>query len=105
MQIESISDHLDWVPHIARWHWKEWGDTDPTSSVAQWTQGLYERTLRDKISTTYHKRPISIVRFTFMASALHLQHESAQGVINTPDSINCDYSNASSGGLGVPVPS
>jgi GNAT superfamily N-acetyltransferase len=53
MQIESIADHLDWVPLIAAWHWQEWGDTDPLGSQAQWTQGLSERTLRDQIPTTY----------------------------------------------------
>jgi GNAT superfamily N-acetyltransferase len=53
MQIESIADHLDWVPLIAGWHWHEWGDTDPLGSQAQWTQGLSERTLRDQIPTTY----------------------------------------------------
>jgi len=53
MQIESIADHLDWVPLIAGWHWQEWGDTDPLGSLAQWTHGLYERTLRDQIPTTY----------------------------------------------------
>jgi GNAT superfamily N-acetyltransferase len=53
MQIESIADHLDWVPLIAGWHWREWGDTDPLGSLAQWTHGLYERTLRDHIPTTY----------------------------------------------------
>ena len=52
-QIESIADHLDWVPLIAGWHWQEWGDTDPLGSLAQWTHGLYERTLRDQIPTTY----------------------------------------------------
>ncbi len=34
MQIESIADHLDWVPLIAGWHWQEWGDTDPHGSQA-----------------------------------------------------------------------
>src|SRR5690348_1968173 len=53
MHIESIADHLDWVPLIAGWHWHEWGDTDPLGSQAQWTQGLAERTLRDQIPTTY----------------------------------------------------
>jgi GNAT superfamily N-acetyltransferase len=53
MQIESIADHLDWVPLIAGWHWQEWGDTDPLGSPAQWTHGLSERTLRDQIPTTY----------------------------------------------------
>jgi len=65
MQIESIAEHLDWVPLIAGWHWQEWGDTDPTGSLAQWTQGLYERTLRDQIPTTYvameQGRPIGSV--------------------------------------------
>ena len=53
MQIESIADHLDWAPLIAGWHWREWRDTDPLGSLAQWTRGLYERTLRDQIPTTY----------------------------------------------------
>ena len=53
MQIESIADHLDWAPLIAGWHWREWGHTDPAGSLAQWTEGLSERTLRDQIPTTY----------------------------------------------------
>jgi GNAT superfamily N-acetyltransferase len=65
MQIDSIADHLDWVPLIAGWHWQEWGDTDPSGSLAEWTRGLYQRTLRDQIPTTYvvveQSRPIGSV--------------------------------------------
>jgi GNAT superfamily N-acetyltransferase len=53
MRIESIADHLDLVPTIARWHWDEWGHTDPTGSLAAWTAGLRQRTHRDRIPTTY----------------------------------------------------
>jgi GNAT superfamily N-acetyltransferase len=53
MEIESIADHLDWVSLIAGWHWQEWGDTHLLGSLAQWTRGLSERTMRDQIPTTY----------------------------------------------------
>lgn len=53
MNIESIADNLDLLPIIAKWHWDEWGHADPEGSVDTWTDALRERTLRDKIPTTY----------------------------------------------------
>jgi GNAT superfamily N-acetyltransferase len=53
INITSIADHLHHVPTIARWHWDEWGHTDPTGSLQAWTDGLATRTNRDRIPTTY----------------------------------------------------
>ena len=53
LRIESIADHLDLVETIARWHWDEWGDSDPSGSLESWTDGLRQRTNRDRIPTTY----------------------------------------------------
>ena len=53
IEIASIADHLDVVPTIARWHWDEWGHTDPDGSLQAWTEGLAKRTNRDCIPTTY----------------------------------------------------
>ena len=52
-RIESISDHLDLVPTIASWHWKEWGHADPKGTLERWTEGLRQRTKPDAIPTTY----------------------------------------------------
>src|SRR5947209_3789296 len=53
MRIESITDHLDLIPTLARWHWGEWGDPDPVGSVDSWTENLYRFTRRDTIPTIY----------------------------------------------------
>src|SRR6476620_9708319 len=53
MEIASIADHLQLVPTIAKWHWDEWGHTDPDGSLESWTEGLAKRTNRDRIPTTY----------------------------------------------------
>ena len=53
MRIESIADHLDLVETIGRWHWAEWGHVDPQGSLESWTDGLRQRTLRDRVPTTY----------------------------------------------------
>jgi len=51
-RIESIADHLHFVPLIAQWHWKEWGHLDPGGSLASWTEGLMKRSNRDAVPTT-----------------------------------------------------
>src|SRR5215217_1254735 len=53
MEIVSIADYLQLVPTIAKWHWDEWGNTDPRGSLQGWTEGLATRTNRDRIPTTY----------------------------------------------------
>ncbi len=53
MRIESIANHLDLVETIGRWHWAEWGHVDLQGSLESWTDGLRQRTLRDRIPTTY----------------------------------------------------
>ena len=50
--IESIADHLHFVPLIAQWHWQEWGHLDADGSLESWTEGLMERTNRDDVPTT-----------------------------------------------------
>ncbi len=51
--IESIADHLDLVETIARWHWHEWGESDPAGSLESWTENLRRFTFRDRIPTIY----------------------------------------------------
>ena len=53
MRIESIADHLDLVPLIARWHFNEWGHLDPAATLEGWTEGVRQRTSRDSIPMTY----------------------------------------------------
>lgn len=51
--IQSITDYLNLVETIAQWHWDEWGHLDPDGSLFSWTEGLRQRTFRDRIPTTY----------------------------------------------------
>ena len=53
MVIHSICDHLDVIPTIAQWHWREWGDADPDGSLQTWTAGLESRTERDAVPTIF----------------------------------------------------
>jgi GNAT superfamily N-acetyltransferase len=53
IRIESIADHLDLIPTIARWHWDEWGHADPDGSLESWTAGLARRTNRDRVPTKF----------------------------------------------------
>jgi GNAT superfamily N-acetyltransferase len=53
IRIETVADHLDLVPTIARWHWEEWGHADPDGSLAAWTAGLRRRTRRNQVPTTF----------------------------------------------------
>ena len=53
LRIENIANNLDLVETIARWHWDEWGDSDPAGSLESWTERLRQRTNRDRIPTTY----------------------------------------------------
>jgi GNAT superfamily N-acetyltransferase len=53
VRVENIADHLDLVDVVARWHWDEWGHTDPGGSLQSWTEGLRQRTNRDRIPATY----------------------------------------------------
>lgn len=53
IRVESIADHLELVPTIARWHWDEWGHADPDGSLTAWTAGLQRRTRRNQVPTTF----------------------------------------------------
>lgn len=53
IQIESLADHLELVERIAGWHLAEWGQSDPSATLAGWTNGLRQRTKREQIPTTY----------------------------------------------------
>jgi GNAT superfamily N-acetyltransferase len=53
MNVESIADHPELIETIARWHWDEWGHTDPGGSLKSWTANLRSFTNRDLIPTIY----------------------------------------------------
>jgi GNAT superfamily N-acetyltransferase len=38
--VSALSDYPEFVPVVARWHWQEWGHTDPGGTLAAWTAGL-----------------------------------------------------------------
>lgn len=53
IEIRCISECLDVVPVVARWHFDEWGHHDPDGSLESWTEGLAERIHPDRIPTTF----------------------------------------------------
>ena len=53
LDIIPLADRLDLIPVVARWHWDEWGDEDPTGSVETWTEGLRSRSNRDEIPISW----------------------------------------------------
>jgi hypothetical protein len=38
--ITALSGYPEFVPVVARWHWQEWGHTDPGGTLDAWTAGL-----------------------------------------------------------------
>ena len=38
--VSALSDHPEFVPVVAQWHWREWGHTDPGGSLESWTAAL-----------------------------------------------------------------
>jgi GNAT superfamily N-acetyltransferase len=71
MRIASIAAHLDLLPTIAQWHWDEWGHLDPAGSLATWTEGLSERTNRDRIPATF----VAFVGDVPVGSAVLVEHD------------------------------
>jgi len=53
MQIENITDHLHLIDTIALWHFREWGQADPTGSVQSWADGLRLEAERGRVPTTF----------------------------------------------------
>ena len=50
--IEALSRHPEAVPVAARWHWSEWGHTDPGGTLESWTAGLAGQADADQIPGT-----------------------------------------------------
>jgi GNAT superfamily N-acetyltransferase len=47
--IEALSLHPELVPIAARWHFSEWGHTDPGGSLESWTASLARQASADQI--------------------------------------------------------
>jgi GNAT superfamily N-acetyltransferase len=80
VEIASIADHIHLVPIIAKWHWDEWGHTDPGGSLHSWTEGLSRRTNRDRIPTTY----VALERGEPLGSATIVEHDMSVRLDLTP---------------------
>ena len=53
LHIENVADHLHLIDTIALWHFREWGQADPTGSVQSWTEGLRQGAERGRVPTTF----------------------------------------------------
>lgn len=52
VRLELLADHLDLVPTVARWHWREWGEEDDELDEAKWVAVVGSRTGRDEVPFT-----------------------------------------------------
>jgi GNAT superfamily N-acetyltransferase len=50
--VTALSDYPEFVPVVARWHWQEWGHTDPGGTLGSWTAGLARQAGADHIPAT-----------------------------------------------------
>ena len=50
--VTALSDYPEFVPIVARWHWQEWGHTDPGGTLSGWEAGLARQAGADRIPGT-----------------------------------------------------
>ncbi len=52
VRVEDLADHLDLVPVVAAWHWREWRADEPPAAEAKFLAILATRTHRDVVPFT-----------------------------------------------------
>ena len=50
--VEDLADHVDLVPVVAAWHWREWRADEPPAAEAKFLAALAARTRRDEVPFT-----------------------------------------------------
>jgi GNAT superfamily N-acetyltransferase len=50
--VSALSDYPEFVAVVARWHWQEWGHTDPGGTLSSWTSALAQQAGADQIPGT-----------------------------------------------------
>ncbi len=50
--VTALSDYPGFVPVVARWHWQDWGHTDPGGTPEAWAAGLARQAGADQIPGT-----------------------------------------------------
>jgi GNAT superfamily N-acetyltransferase len=50
--VTALSEYPEFVPVVARWHWQEWGHTDPGGTLRGWTAALARQAAADRIPGT-----------------------------------------------------
>ena len=51
--IETLTDHPDIAPVVARWCYREWGYLDPNASPQAWTKSLREDIHEDRMPAVF----------------------------------------------------
>jgi len=63
--VGALSDYPGFLPVVARWHWQEWGHTDPGGTPRSWEAGLARQADADQIPGTLvavvHGAPVGAV--------------------------------------------
>jgi len=52
VRVEDLADHLDLVPVVAAWHWREWRAEEPPAAEAKFLAILAARTRRNEVPFT-----------------------------------------------------
>ena len=71
LEIHSAADHLELIPKLGLWHWEEWGHHDPNGSLESWTEGLRERTNRDRVPAMF----IAFEETAAVGTAVLVEHD------------------------------
>ena len=50
--VTALSHYPEFVPVVARWHWQEWGHTDPGGTLTAWEAALARQAGADRIPGT-----------------------------------------------------
>lgn len=56
--VSALSDYPEFVPVVARWHWREWGHSDPAGSFAHGQRAWPGRLARARYWARYGHPPL-----------------------------------------------
>jgi GNAT superfamily N-acetyltransferase len=69
--VSALSDYPEFVPVVARWHWREWGHTDPAGTLRSWTASLARQAGADQIPGTL----VAVVQRAAVGAVCLVEHD------------------------------
>jgi GNAT superfamily N-acetyltransferase len=80
VQIELLADRLEFIPTLAKWHFREWAYLRPGDSVANRIRLLHERSGRRELPITF----VASSGVELLGSAMLIHHEMDTWLQYTP---------------------